>query len=118
MDVDPPIRNGRRSARKPTVMIARVKKATGLTDRVVIQDLTAEGCLISMGTLQASVGQQVTIRPEGLDAFTGTIRWLADGRAGIEFTKALYTPVVEHLQKKHATFLEVGRPRSNLRPAW
>lgn len=95
----------RRSERRPLVLPARVRSRTGFLDRVVITNLTREGCRIECHALTVHAGDLVLLRPEGLEGLGGTIRWTRREMAGVEFERPLYGPVVEHLLRCHAHFL-------------
>ena len=48
------------------------------------------------------VGARVVIKPDGMEAISGVVRWLADRRAGVQFDMPLYGPVVEHLSQQYS----------------
>lgn len=48
------------------------------------------------------IGAHVTIRPQGIEALPGVVRWIRGNLVGIEFDTALYEPVVDHLTRLHA----------------
>lgn len=99
----------RRSKRVSLVLPARCRSRSGFLDRVVISDLSVLGCRIDSLALILGVGDQVVIRPEGLEGLTGVIRWVKNHSAGIEFDRELYAPVVEHLQRRYTHFLDPER---------
>jgi hypothetical protein len=51
----------------------------------------------------AAVGDSVTIKPEALEAPTGTVRWKEDGWLGVEFNNPMYGPVVDYLAKTNVS---------------
>ena len=95
----------RRAERQPLVLPARARSRTGFVDRVIITNLSTDGCRVECRALTLDVDDLVTIRPEGLEGLVGVIRWRDNVRAGIEFDQPLYLPVVEHLSRLHARFL-------------
>ena len=62
-----------------------------------LADISTHGCCITTASLYLNVGMRVTIKPQGLEGVTGLVRWLSGARAGIEFDRPLYGPVVQHL---------------------
>jgi len=74
----------------------------GIVRGVVISDLTPEGCCISTMGMELEAGYRVTVRPEAIEYIAGEVRWSSSTQAGIEFDRPLYTPVAEHLQRKHS----------------
>jgi len=99
----------RRSNRVALVLPAKVRSRSGFLDRVVISDLSALGCRIDSLALILQPGDQVVVRPEGLEGLCGVIRWVKNHSAGIEFDRALYAPVVEHLQRQYTHYLNPER---------
>jgi hypothetical protein len=57
------------------------------------------------------VGDMVVVRPEGLEGLCGVIRWVKAHSAGIEFERALYPAVVDHLHRVFTRFLNPERLR-------
>ena len=95
----------RQSTRFSVMLPARCRSRSGFVDHVVIGDLSAHGCRIQSSGLILSVGQLVVVRPEGLEGLCGRICWVDGHVAGIAFDQPLYQPVVEHLQRRHAHYL-------------
>ncbi|PZQ57138.1 MAG: PilZ domain-containing protein [Novosphingobium pentaromativorans] len=94
----------RRSRRQPVSLAAQCRTANGLRDQGEISDITAEGCCLRVTGLFFRVGMRLVIRPQGLEGLTGIVRWVTGNCAGVEFDCPLYTPVVDHLVRLHATF--------------
>lgn len=107
----------RRAERLQLVLPARCRSRSGFLDRVVMTDLSILGCRIQSFALTMHAGDLVCLRPDGIEGLCGVIRWVEDHAAGIEFERPLYGPVVEHLHRNHASFLEPVRsmPSPNLR---
>jgi hypothetical protein len=101
--------HSRKSERQHVLIRARCRRGRGLTDPISIVDLTAEGCSISYPVSTLKVGQSVTIKPSAMDGIEGFVRWVSTEGAGIEFSRALYAPVAEHLQREFAG-LRVAAP--------
>lgn len=95
----------RRSERQPLILPARVRSRSGFLDRVMITDLSPDGCRIESRALTIHPGDLVVLRPEGLEGLGGLIRWTRGEMAGVEFERPLYGPVVEHLLRCHTHFL-------------
>lgn len=81
----------------------RATLRTGLRTPIpgVICDLSVNGCSLSSPCPLEPEGTRVYVRPEGLGAIAGHVRWAIPGRIGIEFESPLYEPVVDHLLRLH-----------------
>lgn len=95
----------RKSERLPVVLPARCRSRTGFVDRVVITDISPEGCRIESQGLTVHAGDLVVIRPQSLEGLTGMVRWVVGHSAGVQFDRPLYGPVVDHLFRNHFDFL-------------
>ena len=91
----------RKVDRLPVSIAARARTMGGMRDQAWLCDISTHGCRIVTKTLYLSVGMRVTIKPEGMEAFSGMVRWLGPDGAGVEFDNPLYGPVVEHLCAQH-----------------
>ena len=80
---------------------ARLRVFSGLSGQVVIADLTSEGCRIVHRGLALRQGYRVIITPWGLEALTGTVRWVKSEYAGLEFDRPIYGPVVDHFERQN-----------------
>jgi hypothetical protein len=103
----------RKSERLPVVLPARVRSRSGFLDRVVITDLSPEGCRIESQGLTVHAGDLVVIRPQSLEGLTGVVRWVVGHTAGVQFDRPLYGPVVDHLFRNHFDFLASIRNQEN-----
>lgn len=92
----------RKEARSNVVMHARCRTLSGIRDEGAIHDISAHGCCVTMRALCLSVGNRVIVKPDGMEGIFGIVRWIAGGKAGIEFEQPLYGPIVEHLSQRHA----------------
>lgn len=88
-------------------MPAQCRTSSGLRDCGEISDISTQGCCVRVRSLQLRVGSHVVIRPQGLEALGGTVRWIARDCAGVEFDQAIYGPVVDHLVRMHRTGRQV-----------
>jgi hypothetical protein len=107
----------RRSERLSIVLPARCRSRSGFVDRVVITDISLEGCCIESCALTVKKGDLVVIQPESLEGLCGQVRWVDKHMAGIEFARPLYAPVVEHLHRTHANFFSSLQKLPPLRSA-
>lgn len=105
------VRALRRSSRLQLVLPARCRSRSGFVDRVVISDISEGGCRIDSLGLIMGVGEMVVVRPEGLEGLCGVIRWVKGHSAGIQFDRALYPAVVDHLHLTFTRFLTPERLR-------
>jgi hypothetical protein len=87
----------RQSERKPVKLAAQCRTRSGLRDKGLISDISAEGCCVSTDSLFFRVGTRVVIRPEGMEGLSGIVRWISGDKAGVEFDNPLYGPVIDHL---------------------
>jgi len=87
----------RRTVRLPLDLAARCRTQGGLRDVGSLADISTHGCCITTASLYLHVGMRITIKPQGLEGITGIVRWLSGSRAGVEFDRPLYAPVVQHL---------------------
>lgn len=95
----------RRTERLPLVLPARCRSRSGFLDKVVIIDLTRFGCRIESHALTLHKGDLVVVTPQSFEGICATVRWVDGHSAGVEFHAPLYQPVVDHLHRKHATFM-------------
>ncbi|MEO5598083.1 MAG: PilZ domain-containing protein [Novosphingobium sp.] len=95
----------RKSERLRVTMIAKCKAPDGDDSDVVIVNFTQEGCCIDLNGTAAQVGQPTLVRLESGDALTGTVRWVKNGKAGLEFDHPVSRQRVEYLRREHSTFL-------------
>lgn len=105
------LRTLRRTNRLYLVLPARCRSRSGFVDHVVISDISEGGCRIDSLGLVMGVGDMVVVRPEGLEGLCGVIRWVKGHSAGIEFDRALYPAVVDHLHRMFTRFLNPERLR-------
>lgn len=96
----------RNSKRHPLALAVQCRTQSGMRDTGEISDLSAQGCCLRLRGLHFRVGTRLILRPEGLEAFSGAVRWLRGDLAGIEFDRPLYTPVVEYLAARHGIAAE------------
>lgn len=101
----------RKSERKQVLIVAQCRRKGGVSHEVSIVDLSAEGCCITYPASTLAVCQPVIIKPLTMQGISGTVRWVSPEGAGIEFDRALYAPVAEHLQRQFA----VGRVTVSMR---
>jgi hypothetical protein len=101
----------RRAQRRAVVLPAQCRINSGLRDRGEISDISTQGCCIKTDTVLFRVGSHVLIRPAGLEALGGTVRWVAGDFAGLEFDRVIYGPTVDHLVRLHEAgeHVEVSR---------
>lgn len=83
-------------------MAVQCRTQSGLRDSGEIADISTEGCRVRMRGLYFRVGTRVVLRPEGLEGLSGIVRWVSKDVAGVEFDRAIYGPVVDHIVSTHA----------------
>lgn len=67
----------------------------------LVSDLTIQGCKIDRASSRLDSGNRVIIRPEGFEGFHGTVKWVSDSFAGVEFDQPLHPAIVDHLCRLH-----------------
>lgn len=97
-DDAPPSRKEKRNA---VAIRARCRTLNGIRGEGAIHDISANGCSVTLPSLRLKVGSRVIVKPEGLEAIAGIVRWTSKGRAGIEFNRPLYEPVLDDLSRRH-----------------
>lgn len=97
----------RRVQRRSVALPAQCRTTGGRRDGGQISDISEQGCCVSGGEIAFRVGSHVVIRPQGIEALGGTVRWISRDLAGIEFDKAIYGPVVDHLVQMHHSGTQV-----------
>ena len=95
----------RRAERLPVVIPARCRTRSGFAHRLVIRDISADGCRVDSMAITVHVGDPVVVTPASLEGLCGTVRWVSGNSAGIEFATPLYGPVVDHLAREFRSFL-------------
>ncbi len=93
-------RDARRKVRKTLDMPARVK-SRNVRLEVEVSDISERGCRITGRHMYLQVGRDAVLLPEGFEGFKGTIRWVDEGQAGIEFKRPLHAAVVDHLCRSY-----------------
>lgn len=101
----------RRAQRRPVALPAQCRTTSGLRDRGEISDISTRGCCIRTETVLLRVGAHVVIRPDGVEALGGRVRWIASDCAGIEFDRPIYDPVIDHLARLHEAGTQVALSR-------
>lgn len=91
----------RRAQRRSVVLPTQCRITSGLRDTGEISDISTQGCRIKTDTVLFRVGSHVLIRPNGLEALGGTVRWISGEYAGLEFDRIIYGPTVDHLVRLH-----------------
>ena len=99
----------RRSHRAAVTIPARCRSRSGFVDRGTISNISLHGCRFESHALTLLVGDLVVMTPDGLEGLCGQVRWVDGHSAGIEFQRPFYAPVFEHLCRRHAPFVALGR---------
>ncbi|MAC59677.1 MAG: hypothetical protein CMH85_15705 [Novosphingobium sp.] len=64
-------------------------------------DISQWGCRIQLSSPTASPGRCVTIKLEGMESWSGYVRWANATQVGIEFERPLHLAIVDHLAQVH-----------------
>lgn len=89
----------RRSERLPLTVDAKVRVVSGFSESATLDDISAEGCSLTVraGFLQA--GHTVLLGMKGLESLLGRVRWVKGPKAGVLFERSLHVAVVEHIAR-------------------
>jgi hypothetical protein len=101
----------RRAQRRSVALPAQCRITSGLRDTGEISDISTQGCCIKTDTVLLRVGSHVVIRPDQMESLGGTVRWIAGDCAGVEFDRAIYSPILDHLVRMHEKGVAVGLTR-------
>jgi hypothetical protein len=82
------------------VLPAGRRSRLGFVDHAVISDISEGGCRIDSLGLIMGLGEMVVVRPQGLEGLCRVLLWARRHSAGIEFDRALYPAMVDHLPCK------------------
>ena len=93
--------------RPSTVWYVQVRMESGVRHIGTIIDLSAGDCRIELHTRVPLLHSKILIKPDGLNALEGTVRWVSGNQFGVAFDRPIYGPVLEHLIRQHSalTFL-------------
>jgi hypothetical protein len=73
-----------RRPRRRTNLVAVVMSSDGVERRVLVSDLTYDGCQI-LGGHELMVGEAATLRMAGKGAIEAQVRWTDGDKAGLKF---------------------------------
>lgn len=91
--------DGMRSSRRNAVSLTcPCRLSDGITLDLELLDVSPRGCRVRIAALPLHFGQSLTMFPEGIDEFTGTVRQAGNEFAGIEFDRELPHPVFERMR--------------------
>ena len=66
-----------------------------------MSDLSITGCKIDAVYLSLIVGQNVTLRPQGLQPLSATVVWCTGSSAGLLFEHPLHPAVLDNFCRLH-----------------
>ncbi|MEO6717726.1 MAG: PilZ domain-containing protein [Novosphingobium sp.] len=92
-----PVRTPRQSIRYPVWLTATCRTSLGRVSDVILSNLSEHGCGMTGGDDLLKPGQLVVIRLLSLEGLPGQVCWVRGKRAGVQFDRPLYGPVVEHI---------------------
>jgi hypothetical protein len=61
-----------------------------------ISNISENGCRLDIGGLELHPDNRVLIRPDKFQSLLGTVKWVSNGMAGVEFDTPLEPSVVDH----------------------
>lgn len=80
----------------------QVRTESGARHFGTIIDLSADGCRIELYKEVLRVRSQILVKPDGLNALDGTVRWATGSQFGVAFDRPIYGPVLEHFLRQHS----------------
>lgn len=90
-------------------MAVQCRTHAGLRDTGEISDISTEGCCVRTRGLLFRVGTRVVLKPQGMEGFTGIVRWVSGDLAGVEFDRPMYAPILDHLAMIHGGHMSLRR---------
>lgn len=93
--------SARRSLRSVIVTPANCERPWGTIEKVLLVDISADGCRIATFGAPLCLGARVLIRSAALLGGSGTVRWAEADSAGIEFDTPLLAGTLQHLEQQH-----------------
>ncbi len=96
------IESARRSPRTAISLPAECQNPWGQIARVMLSDISAEGCRITANALPLFLETRVVIRTPSLLGASGTVRWVDGTSAGIAFDRPLPAGIRTYLARNHA----------------
>jgi hypothetical protein len=99
---EPPHEMIERSSERTVVrMQALCRVVHGVRNEGWLENISARGCCFVSTRHFFSTGSQVLLKPNGLNALWGSVRWTNGPRCGVEFEQPLYGPVLQHLIERY-----------------
>jgi len=80
-------------------MKARIRLQSGAKIELDVLDLSAAGCMIDRRGWSARPGDRALVQLEELGFQPGSVVWVEDDHAGIEFEQLLHEAVLERLKQ-------------------
>lgn len=102
MSDTPPI--PRQENRLPVELKSCVRTGGMKIQDVALSNISAAGCCIAIAEHYVEVDRTIIIQPDSLEGLEARVRWVRDGKAGLEFARPLYPAVVEHLHKTNRAY--------------
>lgn len=90
-----------RGEERQRLIIAACLRRAGQMVLCELANLSEKGCKVRASANFVSVGDVISIKPDGLEGMTGTVRWKNEDWMGVEFHQSMYRPVVDHLVRSH-----------------
>ncbi len=81
---------------------AKLRNARGGVTDIVIEDLSAAGCMIDARGTGLSVNDRVLMKLDGLEFQPCYVVWKEDNNAGLTFERILSESVYEHVKSQLA----------------
>jgi hypothetical protein len=90
----------RSQERRPVALPGNLKTTRG-RQHVAVSDLSVSGCKVDSIYVSLAAGENVTLRPRGLQALAARVVWCSGTSAGLLFDQALHPAVLENLCRLH-----------------
>jgi len=92
----------RRNDRRKLGASALIRDSRQLRIGGQIVDISEWGCKIALDRGEATVGQMISIKLDGMESWDGIVRWVKDDVIGIELQRPLHSAIVDHLANSRA----------------
>jgi len=83
--------------RHSVALPAQCRTLAGVRTGGQIADISQDGCSIVIDHAPFGVVARLIVRPEGMDALTGVVRWIRGREAGVEFDRKLYPATLDRI---------------------
>lgn len=92
----------RRTSSRDGAVIAAACRVRGIAYRARLSEVSQRGCCADMACELAAPGERVLLQLGRVLVLPAVVRWVADGRAGLEFANPLHGAMLSQLASRRA----------------